>query len=256
METLSPQDQRCLFPSRLSSGMREQTTTLHNETDSELSPKLLSILCHSVANMRVLCLHGQGASPEIMESQTSSFRAFLPPTWTFDYLEAPYDSAPGPGIEGVYPPPHYCFFDWYTPERMQEAVDYVREVIEEDGPYDAIMGFSQGASVTASLLAQSAGNIKFAVFICAALIPPSSATADELARTIGSFGHIDVPTLHVIGQQDICYNQSIQLSKTCEQSLAQVVFHSGGHDVPRDDVNSRKIATGIEKCAKKALSQF
>lgn len=157
---------------------------------------------------------------------------------------------------------------------MKEAVEYVQEVIEEDGPYDAIIGFSQvtrsnhlqrsvsvadclqGASVASALLAQSPGTIKFAVFLCAALIPPSEATTEELTRTIGSFGHIDLPTVNVIGQQDLCYNQSLQLSKSCESSMSQTIFHSGGHDVPRDDITSRKIAMAIEKAAKKALSQF
>lgn len=157
---------------------------------------------------------------------------------------------------------------------MKEAVEYVQEVIEEDGPYDAIIGFSQvmrpnqmqlsesvaylsqGASVASALLAQSPGKIKFAVFLCAALIPPSKATTDELTKTIGSFGHIDIPTVNVVGEQDLCYNQSVQLSKSCDSSMSQIIFHSGGHDVPRDDVTSRKIAAAIEKAAKKALSQF
>ena len=26
---------------------------------------------------------------------------------------------------------------------MKDAVEYVREVVEEDGPYDAVLGFSQ-----------------------------------------------------------------------------------------------------------------
>jgi hypothetical protein len=72
-----------------------------------------------------------------------SFRAYLPPTWTFEYLEAPCDSQPGPGLKGIYPPPHFCFFDGYNPEEMEEAVEYVREVVEADGPFDGLMGFSQ-----------------------------------------------------------------------------------------------------------------
>ncbi|EGP86305.1 unnamed protein product [Zymoseptoria tritici ST99CH_1A5] len=204
--------------------------------------------------MRVLCLHGQGASPAIMESQTSTFRAYLPPTWSFDYLEAPCDSEPGPGLKGIYPPPHFCFFDKYNPEELEEAVEYVREVVEADGPYDAIMGFSQGASVAAAFIAQSPTSIKFGIFICAALIPPITALSEELVKTIGTFGHIDLPTLHCVGQHDTCYPQSVELSKSCESSLGQVLVLPGGHDVPRDDVTSRNIAHAIEKCARRALA--
>jgi hypothetical protein len=158
-------------------------------------------------------------------------------------------------------------------------VEYVREVVEADGPFDGLMGFSQvsgpphflptrsrtvciltlddrqGASVAAAFLAQSPTAIKFAVFICAALIPPVAATTEELVRTIGTFGHIDLPTLHCVGQHDTCYPQSVQLSKSCESSLGQVLVLPGGHDVPRDDVTSRNIAHAIEKCARKALAR-
>lgn len=115
--------------------------------------------------------------------------------------------------------------------------------------------YTQGASVAAAFLAQSPTAVKFAVFICAALIPPSAATTDNLVRTIGTFGHIDLPTLHCVGQHDTCYGQSVQLSKSCESSLGEVLVLPGGHDVPRDDVTSKNIARAIEKCARKAMAR-
>lgn len=92
------------------------------------------------------------------------------------------------------------------------------------------------------------------VFICAALINPKTATSDELTRTIGSLGRVNAPTVHVIGQKDPCLAQSTQLAKSCEGRTARTIFHNGSHDVPRDIVNSAKIAVEIERGARVAFS--
>lgn len=69
--------------------------------------------------------------------------ASLPPHWTFEFVDAPIDCGPGLDIGQVYPGPYYCFFESYTPDRMHDAVEYVREIVEDEGPFDAIIGFSQ-----------------------------------------------------------------------------------------------------------------
>lgn len=161
---------------------------------------------------------------------------------------------------------------------MAQAVNFVREVVEEDGPYDCVIGFSQvcwsdrpplptlpkaihqGASVAAAYLALAQrspsfeASIKMAVFICAALINPKIATSNELTRTIGALGRIGIPTLHIIGLKDPCYAQSMQLVKSCEMRTACTVFHGGGHDVPRDAAHSAKMAGEIERRARVAFS--
>ena len=93
--------------------------------------------------MHVLCLHGQGSSATIFESQLSRLVAALPPHYTFDFADAPVECGPGLDIGDIYPGPYYCFFDAYTPEHMNDAIEHVREIVEEDGPYDAIIAFSQ-----------------------------------------------------------------------------------------------------------------
>jgi len=67
----------------------------------------------------------------------------LPPSWEFDFVDAPFDCNAAPELTGIYPGPYHCFFDKYSEENMSQAVDFVREVVDEDGPYDCIMGFSQ-----------------------------------------------------------------------------------------------------------------
>lgn len=97
-------------------------------------------------------------------------------------------------------------------------------------------------------------SIEIGVFICAALINPKLATSSELASTIGSLGWIEAQTVHVVGQKDACREQSKELVKSCEKRNARVVFHSGGHDIPRDVVHSAQIALEIERGASVAFS--
>jgi hypothetical protein len=94
--------------------------------------------------MRVLCLDGQGSSATIFKSQLSRLVAELPRHYTFDFADTPAEGGPGLDIGDVYPGPYYCFFDAYTPERKTDAMEHVREIVEENGPYDASIAFSQG----------------------------------------------------------------------------------------------------------------
>ena len=55
-----------------------------------------------------------------------------------------------------YPGPYLCYYDAPTPKAVQSAVDLVLEVIEEDGPFDAVLGFSYGASLAVTVLAAAA----------------------------------------------------------------------------------------------------
>ena len=58
---------------------------------------------------------------------------------------------------------------------MENAQEYVLDIIEEEGPFDGVMGFSQGAALAASLILERRKKnpfdeiFKFAIFICATL---------------------------------------------------------------------------------------
>ena len=76
----------------------------------------------------------------------------ISPQHTFDFIDAPFECSAAPGISEVYPSPYLAWHSQYDPEYISEVHDFLASVIEEDGPYDGIIGFSQGASLAASLL--------------------------------------------------------------------------------------------------------
>ncbi|KAL4936974.1 serine hydrolase-domain-containing protein [Aspergillus oleicola] len=104
---------------------------------------------------KILALHGYGTSASIFKSQTetAAFRSKLPSSYTFDFLNAPYPSPPAPGIKAIYP--DHDTFTWYrenTPAGLREAHARVLQYCANHGPFDAVMGFSQGCSLLASLV--------------------------------------------------------------------------------------------------------
>ena len=80
-------------------------------------------------------------------------------------------------IAAVYPEPYLCFYPSAQPALVEAAQSFIHEIIEEEGPFDGVIGFSQGAALAASLIFEHQKNnpnaidtlFKFAVFAGASL---------------------------------------------------------------------------------------
>ncbi|GME50736.1 hypothetical protein UA08_07742 [Neofusicoccum parvum] len=103
--------------------------------------------------MRVLCLHGQGTNSRILRAQTESFRRLLPDHYEFFYLDGAYECGPGEGVAGVFPGPYRCYYPMPpTQDSLRQAHELVLDAVDRDGPFDVVLGFSQGAALAASIL--------------------------------------------------------------------------------------------------------
>jgi predicted esterase len=74
------------------------------------------------------------------------------PEHTFDFIDAQFEGPATPGIAKVFPAPYFIWHEKYGPRSVEKVHDYLDSVIAEDGPYDGIVGFSEGAAVAASYL--------------------------------------------------------------------------------------------------------
>lgn len=160
--------------------------------------------------MRVLCLHGMGTNAGILEAQTGKpckrllhpddqsanqptemFRSLLPKHFEYEFFDADNEYPAAEGCADIFPGPYYCFYPVPTTNNVELAHQYVQEIIEEEGPFDAVMGFSQvghvlltryfsnflqGAALAASILLRHQDEkpfepapFRFAVFICGSL---------------------------------------------------------------------------------------
>jgi hypothetical protein len=190
----------------------------------------------------------------------------------FDFVDAPSIGAPAPGIEEMFnSPPYFVWNRCYEPREVSKVHDYVRGVQAQRGPYDGVIGFSEGAALAAALLLEDASNIdrrhnpmfRFAIFVNAVnLISPSAKLGKKLSEdearnmmnafTGGPSKHrypaldcvyalcaktvpalINIPTLHIIGMRDKFRDCSKDLVKLCEGGLATTVRSPAEHEMPR-----------------------
>jgi pimeloyl-ACP methyl ester carboxylesterase len=107
---------------------------------------------------------------------------------SYDFVDGEIPCAPAHGIELLYPPPFLCYYDRHETASIHSALTVLGEIIEEDGPFDGIIGFSQGAALAASFILshqldspQKALPFKVAIFIAGGLpLSPSPTKGKDI----------------------------------------------------------------------------
>ena len=113
----------------------------------------------------------------------------------------------------------------------------VSRALREDGPFDGVLGFSQGAGMSLYTIAKQqrgellpAGlpsKLKFAVII-AGFRP-----RDLENRALFEGVDLDTPTCHIWGEHDVLKYKSEECTRSCRDPL--VLRHGSGHKVPKVD---------------------
>lgn len=52
------------------------------------------------------------------------------------------------------PGPFFCYYESFAPSEIKKAHELISDIIEEEGPFDGVFGFSQGASLALAYLIQ------------------------------------------------------------------------------------------------------
>ncbi|KAE8374870.1 serine hydrolase FSH [Aspergillus bertholletiae] len=203
--------------------------------------------------MRFLCLHGSGTSGEIFEIQSGGISQILEARGhRFTYINGRLDSEPEPELKGILDPPFYNHYprDIAPGEDLARAIEHTMNIIKKQGPFDAVMGFSQGAALAYSLIVNHAKThdvplFKAAVFICGAA-PYEPLGKEFIQPTPGEY-LVKIPTAHIVGKQDEIYESSMQLYSLCEPSKAEFYDHGSRHMIPFDSKNTEAMVAAIEK---------
>lgn len=111
--------------------------------------------------MRFLCLHGYGTNSAILEATFAPIRAHLPADWEFEFLEGLAEVPPAFGVDAIYPGPFLCYHKEPSLEELQAVYELVMEVVEDEGPFDAVLGFSQGSAMAATIMLYEAEKKSF-----------------------------------------------------------------------------------------------
>lgn len=156
--------------------------------------------------------------------------------------------------------------DVYGNDSAQQAMDYLYQIIEEEGPFDGIIGYSEGATVAATLILHEQmryeiegrePTIKCALFFGG--WPPLNADLNRIVLADESDLTITIPTCHVskysrslvylminclsitVGSLDPYLAGSIALYNVCEPDNAYLFDHAKGHTLPRDKHTVREL---------------
>lgn len=142
----------------------------------------------------------------------------------------------------------------FVPLNAEPAVykDFFEEMqyfIELNGPFDGLIGFSEGASIAITLLIEDARS-SFAKFKCAVLfctlktvdlasLDQDSGSGDKLCflerdeRDVESEYPIKIPTAHIWSNtDDVACGASEKAMRLCEQAFVESLVHDLGHDIP------------------------
>ncbi|KAF7129763.1 hypothetical protein RHSIM_Rhsim10G0171100 [Rhododendron simsii] len=209
---------------------------------------------------RVLCLHGFRTSGKIFEKQTKVWPEFVREKMDLVFIDAPFPAEGGLeelGAEELFDPPLYEWFqankDFSEYRNFNECIAFVEDCMTRIGPFDGLMGFSQGAFLSAALPGMQAEGvaltnvpkIKFVMLIAGAKFGGSNMSSPKLAQNAFS-SPIECLSLHFLGEKDFALTTGIELLDSFVDPI--VINHPQGHVVPKlDEKGSVTMIKFIEK---------
>ncbi|KAJ8771593.1 hypothetical protein K2173_026770 [Erythroxylum novogranatense] len=191
---------------------------------------------------RFLCLHGFRTSGEILKKQVHKWPQSVTEKLDLVFVDAPYPAQGKSDVEGIFDPPYYEWFqfnkDFTEYTNFEECLAFIEDLMIKHGPFDGLLGFSQGAILSAGLPGlQEMGvaltkvpRIKFLIIIGGAMFKSSSVAEKAYASPI------QCKSLHFLGETDFLKQYGIELLERCVDPV--VIHHPKGHTIPRLDDRS------------------
>lgn len=170
-------------------------------------------------------------------------------------------------IKAFYPS-RDTFYGYYRnePASILKAIDQLHTYIGEEGPFEGVIGFSQGAALLSTYLIQWNNTWPERPFpVQCAIFFSASRPFDVPSLYAGQLQWVDVdacgallslPTAHIWGAKDETYKDQCELlSAMCAEEGREVYVHGEGHEIPgpraKQDVQGcvRVIRRVIEKAS-------
>ena len=222
---------------------------------------------------RILCLHGGGTNEAIMRIQTAKLRAQLRGEFDFEFLEGTHTvEAVDPAIKKRFAGQQYL--GWYdvkhdaAPGRdyiealldeqhvefsypgIDEALARVEGHIEASGPYNALLGFSQGAILITLLTALHLERARNGlgqppswqqnVLVCGMPV-----RANRFYSLFDRLGPLKFASTIAQGRDDMAYPWCIKLAQTYRSPC--IIEYVDGHRFPHSKDDTCKIADSIRQ---------
>ena len=146
---------------------------------------------------------------------------------------------------------------------IQTVLDRLYRILDDEGPFDGIIGNSEGAVMAATFIIdylkkcerkEVRQSLQCAVFISGGAPPFPNGSGFFLADEVGQI--ISVPTCHIMAYNDPLVDTVIALHHLCDQASATIVDHGRGHLVPRDPRSSKLIIKGVRDLIGRVKTPF
>ncbi|XVE60927.1 hypothetical protein DITRI_Ditri06bG0000300 [Diplodiscus trichospermus] len=203
--------------------------------------------------MKILCLHGFRTSGKFLQKQISKWDpSLLLHHFDMDFPDGLFPAGGKSEIEGIFPSPYFEWFqfkkDFTEYTNLEECISHLCQYITDNGPFDGLLGFSQGATLSALLIGyQAQGKVlkehpPFKMLVSIS----GSKFRDPSICEVAYKDKIKVKSVHFIGAKDWLRLPSEDLATAFDDPL--VIRHPQGHTVPRlDEVSTEHLRKWIAK---------
>ncbi|CDP01537.1 unnamed protein product [Coffea canephora] len=192
---------------------------------------------------RILCLHGFRTSAAILKKLILRWPENVLDKLDLDFLDAPYPAQDKSAVEGIFDPP---FFEWFQSDKsytecynFEECLEYLEDYMIKHGPFDGVLGFSQGGVLAAAfpgiqrdgVALTKVPKIKFVIILSGAKFGGGILIGiPKLAENAFSIP-LECPSLHFIGETDFLKEEGIALLSSFVDPM--VIYYPEGHTVPK-----------------------
>ncbi len=201
---------------------------------------------------RVLCLHGYAQSAAFFRQRTGAFRkALKSEVGEFTFVDGTHPSTAafvaGESADGdrgeklgwwnvAEPDSRPAISSAYV--GVEESLEHLESVCKTQGPFDGVLGFSQGATLAALLCLRRLHPFRFAILI-AGFVP-----RDPLWAAAFEPNACALPSFHIYGTSDesVPPDRALALASCFGEAgvrTARLHEHTGGHVVPTPDAGLR-----------------
>ncbi|KAK6092332.1 hypothetical protein MT418_007283 [Batrachochytrium dendrobatidis] len=197
--------------------------------------------------IRIVCFHGRGSNAIHMQFQLSTIKAILGNNVEFIFIQGQHKT--NAAVKWGNDPLEW--FKWFTfiqpsISEKKSLAEYISKQLEQIGPVDALIGFSEGALVVEMLDRLSIkGKIKrswnFSI-LC---------SGQPLLSMLCSFpfklAHDDLalPCIYTHGSNE----NSVGISAKYCRDMKTTIKHFSKHDIPRDHQYAGRVANAIQEMA-------
>lgn len=187
--------------------------------------------------LRILCMHGFRTSGSILAQQVAlaNWAPLIGDIAELVFIDAPWPAQGPSDVERKFAGP---YFEWYQSNEdyteisgLDEAASYFSDYLSLHGPFDGLLGFSQGGVLAAAWMGLSEKGLGPSIPHISFLIVVGGGKGRAKSFQPAYADTISCPSLHFLGDKDFMrvYGEPLLLSF----KDPVVLRHPFGHFLPR-----------------------